>query len=146
MNLLGTVLPMTLIEKIGHQTRTHHKLLLYMAIGASGVLLDLILFLALYNVMQIDKNIATFISTSTGIGNNFLWNAHLNFRVKNQLVRRLTQFYAVGITGVILTIIIFWLFVDLLGFGANIVKIGSLLPVVLLQYSLNKSWTFRKAT
>ena len=121
----------------------HRTLILYTVIGASGVLLDLILFLIFYNVLGIDKNVSTFLSISAAITNNFFWNSFANFKTRDRLLQRYGQFYLVGLSGIVLTIIIFKIFVDWVGFDANIIKVGSLLPVLLLQYGLNKNWTFK---
>ncbi len=115
----------------------------YMFIGLSGVALDMIVFFVLYNFFHIDKTVATFISISLGVTNNFLLNVFFNFRVKDRLLRRFGQFYLVGLSGIMLTAIMFFIFVDVLHIDANIVKIGSLVPVLLLQYSLNKYWSFK---
>lgn len=116
---------------------------LYAVIGLSGVLLDTLLFFALYNLGHVDKTLATFISISLAVVNNFLLNVFLNFKVKDRLLQRFGKFYLVGLTGIALTAALFFLFVDIAKFDANIVKLGSLVPVLLLQYSLNKYWSFK---
>lgn len=121
----------------------NRQFLLYAIIGVSGVLLDLAVFFILFNLVHIDKNVATTISTSAGITNNFFWNAHHNFKMTDRMLRRFLQFYSVGLSGIVLTIIIFQIFVNGLGWSANIVKVLSLGPVLVLQYLLNKGWTFR---
>lgn len=120
------------------------EFILYATIGLSGVLLDVLVFFVLFNIVGLDKVLATFISISLAITNNFLLNVFFNFKTKDQLLKRYLRFYLVGLSGIILTALIFFIFVDLVKLGANLVKIGSLLPVLLLQYSLNKHWSFRK--
>jgi len=123
-----------------------HHFIIYAAIGMSGVTLDVVLFLILFNLFHINEQLATFISISAAITNNFLLNTHLNFKVKDKLWNRFARFYLVGLTGILLTDLLFVIFVDNLHINANYVKIGSLLPVLLLQYSLNKRWSFREET
>jgi putative flippase GtrA len=118
----------------------------YTIIGLSGVTLDVVIFYALYNWVGLDKMVATFISISIAITNNFLLNTYFNFKVTDRLLGRFARFYTVGLAGIILTDAIFAIFVDRAGMNANLVKIGSLLPVLLLQYSLNKHWSFRTET
>lgn len=115
-----------------------------MVIGVSGVTLDLILFMVLYNIFHINEQLATWVSISAAITNNFLLNTFLNFKVKDHLLRRFARFYAVGLCGILLTSLLFLVFVDALDINANIVKIASLVPVLLLQYSLNKRWSFKE--
>ncbi len=117
---------------------------LYAIIGLSGVTLDVVIFLVLFNLFQVEKNLATFLSISIAITNNFLLNTYLNFKVKDKLAKRYLRFYLVGLSGILLTDALFFLFVDRLHLNANLIKIGSLLPVLLLQYSLNKRWSFKE--
>jgi putative flippase GtrA len=122
------------------------QFVLYALIGLSGVTLDVVLFMMLFNLFHINEELATFISISAAITNNFLLNTHLNFKVKDKLWYRYARFYLVGLTGILLTDALFFVFVDNLHISANIIKIASLLPVLLLQYSLNKRWSFKEET
>jgi putative flippase GtrA len=123
----------------------YRNFLIYSIIGVSGATLDLVLFLILFNKFHIDKNVATAISTSLGIINNFTWNVLINFKVKDKLLKRFATFYSIGLVGLGLTIVIFYIFVDILKFNTNIVKIVSIIFVVLVQYTLNKKLSFKKA-
>lgn len=129
---------MTKIKKPSRQ------FILYAVIGVSGVTLDVVLFMLLFNMLHVNEELATFISISAAITNNFLLNTYLNFKVKDNLWRRYMRFYLVGLSGILLTDLLFLIFVDHLYINANYVKIGSLLPVLLLQYSLNKRWSFKE--
>jgi putative flippase GtrA len=119
--------------------------LLYLVIGISGVALDLATFLLLYNMVGVEKYLANVISTSVGITNNFYWNSFHNFRVTNHLLRRYAKFYATGLVGLGLTALIFMIFVDRLHVSANLVKLASLAPVLVLQFAINKYWTFKRS-
>ncbi len=55
---------------------------------------------------------------------------------------RFLRFYAVGLTGIALTNLLFLLFTDALGLDANAVKAGSLPLVLALQFALNRKWSF----
>lgn len=126
--------------------KLNRNFVLYAVIGASGVTLDIVLFMVLFNIFHIHEQLATFISISAAITNNFVLNTHLNFKVKDRLLGRYARFYLVGLTGILLTDVLFWVFVDNLHISPNIVKIASLMPVLLLQYSLNKRWSFKEET
>lgn len=132
-----------MLEKVRALARRNRQFILYVIIGCSGVMLDVIVFLILFNWFLIDKNIATIISTFVGMTNNFIWNSLFNFKITTNPFRRLLQFYAVGSVGIVLTIGLFRLFTDTLGADANMVKIGSLIVVLTVQFILNKYWTFR---
>ena len=115
---------------------------LYALIGSSGVLLDLAAFVGLHDGLGVDKFIATATSTTVGITNNFGWNARYNFRVTDRLPMRFARFYATGLVGVGITSLLFLLFVDVAGWDTNVVKVLSLGPVLLVQYVVNKRWSF----
>jgi len=120
----------------------HRNFFWYSVIGISGVALDYITFLILFNAVGLDKNVANVISTSLGITNNFFWNAFLNFKKTDKLLVRFFTFYAVGIVGLLLTSLMFVLFVDLLKIDANLVKACSIVVVVIVQYGLNRKFSF----
>lgn len=122
----------------------YRTFIIYAIIGVSGVMLDLISFYLMNSFFHINHQIANFISTSLGIINNFFWNAFLNFKVNDKLIKRFVSFYMVGMTGLILTAIILYIFVDTLHFNPSAVKAGSLFFVLVVQYSLNKNVSFKR--
>jgi putative flippase GtrA len=115
---------------------------LYQLIGVSGVLLDLVLFLILYNVVGMHEQVATVISTSAGIANNFLLNSFLNFRKRDGMLRRFARFYSVGLLGIALVAALLLVFHTWLGVDANVVKIVSMPVVAIFQFFLNRKWSF----
>ncbi len=122
--------------------RRHRTFLLYAVIGCSGITLDLVLFLVLYNVVGLHEQVATAISTTAGIGNNFLLNSYLNFRKQDHMLRRFLRFYAIGLLGIGLTVGLLAVFSTGLGIDPNIVKVVALPAVAVLQFTLNKRWSF----
>ncbi|CAM5730336.1 GtrA family protein OS=Streptomyces alboniger OX=132473 GN=CP975_13615 PE=3 SV=1 [Streptomyces alboniger] len=122
--------------------RTLRQLVRYTLIGGSGVALDLVVFLLLHNLAGMDEQLANVISTTVGIANNFALNARFTFERRDRIVLRFLRFYAVGLTGIALTYLLFLVFTDGLGIDANLVKAGSLPLVLALQFVLNKKWSF----
>ena len=120
----------------------YRQFVLYQLIGASGVVLDLVIFLVLYNAVGMDAQLATVISTSVGIVNNFLLNSFLNFRRRDGMLRRFARFYSVGLLGIGLVALLLLVFHDWIGVDANIVKIASMPVVAVFQFFLNKKWSF----
>ena len=121
----------------------YRQFIVYSIIGASGAGLDIIVFLVLFNVFKIDKTVATIISTSVGIINNFVLNVLFNFKIKENLFKRFISFYSVGLVGLGLTVVLLYVFVDIFKFNTNLVKFISIFFVVLVQYNLNKKISFR---
>ncbi|WP_405618315.1 GtrA family protein [Streptomyces sp. NBC_00076] len=122
--------------------RTLRQLVRYTLIGGSGVALDLVVFLLLHNLAGMDEQLANVLSTTLGIANNFVLNARFTFERRDRIVLRFLRFYAVGLTGIALTYLLFLVFTDGLGIDANLVKAGSLPLVLALQFVLNKKWSF----
>ncbi|MFF7071170.1 GtrA family protein [Streptomyces pseudovenezuelae] len=122
--------------------RLSRQLLSYTLIGGSGVALDLVAFLLLHNAAGMNEQIANAISTTLGIANNFVLNARFTFERRDRLVVRFLRFYAVGLTGIALTNLLFLAFTDGLGIDANLIKAGSLPLVLALQFVLNRKWSF----
>ncbi|MFE2043488.1 GtrA family protein [Streptomyces sp. NPDC059477] len=124
------------------RTRTLRQLVRYTLIGGSGVVLDLLAFLVLHNAAGLDEQLANVLSTTLGITNNFVLNALFTFERRDRLVVRFLRFYAVGLTGIALTQLLFLVLTDSLGIDANLVKAGSLPLVLALQFALNRKWSF----
>ncbi|MDL5203424.1 GtrA family protein [Streptomyces sp. ALI-76-A] len=124
------------------EARTLRQLVRYTLIGGSGVALDLTAFLLLHNLAGMDEQLANVLSTTLGIANNFVLNALFTFERRDRIVVRFLRFYAVGLTGIALTYLLFLVFTDALGIDANLVKAGSLPLVLALQFVLNRKWSF----
>ena len=118
------------------------SLVLYAVIGASGVLLDYLVFLLLFNLGGLHPQAANAISTTAGITNNFALNSLFNFRKTDRILVRFLRFYAVGIAGIVLTSVLLEVFTGLLGADPNLVKLASLPLVLLFQYAINRKWSF----
>lgn len=116
--------------------------MLYGIIGMSGAVLDVIIFAILVNLTHINPVIATLLSTSCGIINNFILNTVFNFKKRDHMVWRFSSFYGVGATGIAASALILLVFSDIFAANPNIVKLLSIPPVVLGQYVLNKHVSF----
>ncbi|HVI68892.1 MAG TPA: GtrA family protein [Magnetospirillaceae bacterium] len=123
-------------------TKRRRVFFTYAAIGVSGIVIDILLFALLVYLLHINPAVATIISTSFGITNNFLWNAAYNFKKKDGLWRRFFAFYGIGIAGIVASALIVLLLADIFAVDPLIVKLLSLPPVVIGQYFLNKRFSF----
>lgn len=122
---------------------THHRtFLLYCIIGASGALIDLILFLVLYKAFGVDPFIANFFSVSAGIINNFFLNRSFNFKKHDHLWKRLGLFYVIGLLGLALSELLLFVLHERAGLDAGLSKAASIPLVVIAQFLLNKTLSF----
>jgi len=118
------------------------QLLLYAGIGLSGATLDFLAFLLL-TALGVLPVVATGLSVSLGIINNFILNAKFNFKVHDRLLSRFAKFYAVGLTGVVTSMLMVWVLTEFAGFGGVLAKLLTIPPVVLGQFLVNRAVTFR---
>ena len=121
----------------------NREVLLYALIGFSGLFLDIIVFALLAEKLGWNYQWSNWISTSAGITNNFLLNAYFNFKKKDHLLSRFGKFYLIGCAGLALTAIILFLGVELLNASPLLVKCVVVIFVFIVQYSLNKRFSFR---
>ncbi|MFJ6083988.1 GtrA family protein [Streptomyces sp. NPDC092369] len=124
------------------RSKTVRQLVRYTVIGGSGVVIDFVVFLLLHNLAGMDEQLANALSTTLGIANNFVLNALFTFERRDRLVVRFLRFYAVGLTGIVFTNLLFLAFTNGLGIDANVVKAASLPLVLALQFVLNRKWSF----
>lgn len=121
---------------------------LYGVIGLSGATIDFILYLVLYKYAHIPPFIASFLSVSIAILNNFILNSRHNFKVSDALLARFLNFYTIGLGGALLSSLLILLLFNGFGISATVAKILTIPPVVILQFFLNKQFSFneRRAT
>lgn len=120
------------------------QFILYAIIGGFSATLDFIMFLVLYNTLQINPLVATTISTSFGILSSFIGNILLNFKVRDKLHHRFIVFYIVGVSGLGLSVLTIYVLHDLLNLNANLAKLISIPIVVIFQYILNSRVSLAK--
>lgn len=129
-------------DRIKRLVASNRQFVTYTAIGACGVLLDLLVFFALFNWVGVHEIVATAISTTLAITNSFVLNARYNFKRHDQLLRRFFRFYLVGLGGLGLTALMLLVLCTGMDFDPNVVKVLSLPFVLVLQFTLNKRWSF----
>jgi len=120
------------------------ELFLYGIIGSCSAGLDSVIFLLLRK-FNMYLYLANFISINFGILTSFMLNAFINFRTTDRLLRRAIKFFSVGYTGLLLSMFIMYLGVELLDRKELVVKITSIFIVATCQFTINKLFTFRKA-
>ena len=117
----------------------------YCLIGCSGAFLDFIIFVFLIKFIGINHYLmGNCISVTVGITNNFFLNAYLNFKTTDKIFLRFISFYFVGIIGLIISLGILYLMVDIYKYNAVFSKIVTIFVITVIQFLLNKFITFKK--
>jgi putative flippase GtrA len=110
-----------------------------------GASLDFIIFSALTIRGGIYHLTANIISVSAGIVTNFFLNYFFNFKSQGNMLLRLLSFYAVGISGLFFSLLLLWLLIDYARFPVLPVKAATIFLVTVVQYTLNKTISFRRS-
>lgn len=119
----------------------YRQFILYALLGAIGAGSDFVVYTLLQR--SIHYLLANSISVLVGITVSFLLNASINFKVTDKLTRRFAVFFGVGMAGLFVSNALLFFFIDYSHFDAVLSKAMTLGIVLLLQYSLNKRFSFR---
>lgn len=122
--------------------RPSREFVLYSLIGLSGATLDFLIFNLLLYGLGTHYLLANLVGATSGIVNNFLLNRHFNFRKYDHALKRFIAFLAVGVFGLLVASILLYIGVDLFHWHPVLVKLATIFVVVVIQYSLNRFWTF----
>jgi putative flippase GtrA len=117
------------------------QMFMYGVIGGISALTDSIVFYFLH--FDFGVYVSNFISINVGITLSFLMNTYLNFKTTDSLLKRAISFFSVGYTGLLLSMLILFIGVEILTISGMAVKLFSIIIVAALQFLLNKSITFK---
>ena len=120
------------------------NLILYGIIGCFTSGLDFVVFTVLSKYVGLYYLVANCISVVVGITSSFILNRDYNFKVKDKAKLRFLIFLTVGLCGLCLSNLIFWIGIDKLAGDKLLVKLASIVIVVFFQFLLNKFITFGK--
>jgi len=122
----------------------HRHFILYGIIGGISAGLDFIVFTLLTRYTEINYLICNVMGVACGMTLSFTLNSFINFKKTNKMIKRIISFYAVGLSGLGLSTLLLYLFIDVFDIQALLSKGATILAVVLFQYILNSRVTFAK--
>ena len=120
------------------------NLILYGIIGTLSAGIDFLVFYTLTTVWGFFYLTANIFSVSIGITISFILNRNYNFKVKDNISKRFVLFISVGLSGLLLSSALLYIFIDIFTLNKIISKILSIFLVVLMQFLLNTYITFKK--
>ncbi len=130
---------------LGHKLfQAHKKVVIYFVFGSTAALVDLVIYLILYNIFNIEAVISTIISISLATIVGFVLNALINFKVEDKMLLRFASYSATSGIGMAISSLMLYVLHDLEGLDGNIIKIISLPIIFLVQYFINSRISFRK--
>lgn len=121
----------------------HRNVIMYGVIGVTAMVVDVVFFLIFFNIFLIPPTISTVMSVTVAMIYAFSLNAIYNFKTKDLIKSRFASYALVSMVGMVVSVTIIKGLV-LLAIDANIAKILSLPPIVLVQYFFNKTFTFKE--
>jgi putative flippase GtrA len=124
--------------------RLAREIILYGIIGLSCASLDSVVFMLLRKT-GVNLYAANFTGMNLGMLSSFLLNTFINFKTKDRLKLRAVQFFAVGYCGLLLSMGIMYLGVQVLNITEIAVKISSVFIIAAFQFTLNKLFTFKRS-
>ena len=120
-----------------------HHLVLYGIIGSFSSGLDFLIYTLLVQIVGLQYLVANCISVLGGISTSFYLNRNYNFKVKDHTKRRFSIFLTVGLSGLVMSNLILFLCIDIMGMDKLISKLLSIVLVVFFQFLVNKHLTFK---
>lgn len=118
-------------------------LILYGIIGSFSSGTDFVIYTLLVQFVGVQYLVANCISVLVGISTSFVLNRSFNFKVKDHAKRRFAMFLTIGLSGLMISNVILYLCIDVLGKNELISKLLSIVLVVFLQFLANKYVTFK---
>jgi putative flippase GtrA len=119
-------------------------LILYGIIGGISAGFDFVVFYLLTTHLNVFYIAANVISVSLGITISFNLNRSFNFKVKDQYYLRYIIFFLVGFSGLVISSLLLYYFINVAGFGQLLSKLLSIVFVVMIQFLINRFVTFKK--
>lgn len=124
-------------------TKLIKEIFVYGVIGGISAGLDSILF-AIISTIGVNLYIANFISVNIGIITSFILNTYFNFKIKDNIRKRLIRFFAVGYVGMSISTLMLYIGKEMWEMDEILVKLISVVIVAIIQFILNKLITYRK--
>jgi len=134
---------MTMVLAMQYFWKKQRMIILYGCIGVLSASLDVLVFHQLVTTLALNYLLANLFSVHIGILSSFLLNRQYTFRVKDRTLTRLVTFYAVGISGLVLSMLLLWFCAVTLPLDKTVIKLVTIPIIFLFQFTLNKLVTFK---
>jgi putative flippase GtrA len=141
----GVALPIH--HRVRHGVRKPHnwfQLGRFVAVGASGYVVNLAVFAACVHLLSINYKVAAVIAFVVSVLNNFWWNRHWTFGAKEaRAVHQGARFFAVSVIAFAFSYAVLVSLVDGAGVEKVIAQAISIAAATPLSFVGQKLWSFR---
>jgi putative flippase GtrA len=144
---LTTTVALPFRHRVRHGVRRRHnwfQLGRFVAVGASGYIVNLVVFAACVHLLSIDYKVAAVIAFVVSVSNNFWWNRHWTFSAKQaHPAEQALRFFAVSLVTFGFTYVVLVSLVDGTGMAKVIAQAISIAAGTPLSFLGQKLWSFR---
>ncbi len=145
---LTSAVPLPFHARVKHGVRKPAnwlQLIRYAAVGASGYVVNLVVFAVCLHLMGIDYKVAAVISFVVSVLNNFWWNRHWTFSSQrvDHPVTQAVRFFAISAVAFGFSYVILISLVDGAGFSKVLAQAISIVCATPLSFVGQKLWSFR---
>lgn len=122
--------------------KKNEKIIKYAFFGGFGVLVDVLVY-SLLVYIEIDYQVANAAGYLFGTMVSFSLNRHHTFKVKNKIWTRFVKFLTVALVGYTFSALLLHLLIESIELNEILSKLITLIFVLVIQFSLNKRFTFK---
>lgn len=145
---LTSAVPLPFHHRVRLGVRKPHnwlQLIRFVAVGASGYVVNLAVFAACVHVLAIDYKLAAVVAFVVSVLNNFLWNRHWTFSTQREAhpVKQGVKFFAVSLVAFGFSYAVLVSLVDGAGFPKVVAQALSIVAATPLSFVGQKLWSFR---
>ncbi len=134
-------------HRVRHGVRRPHnwfQLGRFVAVGASGYIVNLAVFALCVHALSIDYKVAAVLSFVVSVLNNFWWNRHWTFSAKAaHPVHQGVRFFAVSLVAFGFSYVVLISLVDGAGMAKVVAQAISIAAATPLSFIGQKLWSFR---
>lgn len=128
---------------ISEEFKLFRQIFIYIFFGGLSTIIDIGIYSYLVHFLKISYLTSNAISASCGLITSFILNTFFNFKPKDDFFKRFILFIIIGISGILLSQMLLWLF-HFISSNYIINKIISALIVAAYQFVLNKVITYKE--
>lgn len=138
-----------MIQKIKNLIIKYKQFILFCVVGASNTIITMAVLYLLNSVLGVNYLLSSAIGYMCGVINGYLWSTFLVFK-KKRTANNAAKFVMVNLIVLGVNTALMYLFVDIIGMD-NVLGLGALAAQALticftmvLNFTLNKFWTFKE--
>jgi putative flippase GtrA len=121
------------------------QLLRFGMVGASGYVVNLVVFAALTGALGTDHRVAATGAFLVAVTNNFWWNRHWTFGASDRAVGfQAPRFLAVSVGAFLFALLVLEILVNVAGIQEVLAQAAAIVAATPLNFLGNRLWSFRR--